>query len=173
MNHSRTLLVFALGASVALAGCDRRDQAGDAGNARDIAASGDRQVADPAPVADPADATLAMSAGPTQHLVDGAGSAVYVLAGNADGSRCDAACEEVWPPVMATDATPTAGMGVESTRIGTLERDGRTHVTFGGAPLYRYSGDAGANRTAGAGVEDQWGKWSLVGLDGQPLPDPH
>jgi predicted lipoprotein with Yx(FWY)xxD motif len=45
-------------------------------------------------------------------------------------------------------------------------------VTYAGQPLYRYSGDAGAKRTAGAGVEDQWGKWSLVGLDGKAQPDP-
>lgn len=198
MNRSLTL--FALGFSaLAMAGCDHSDRQTDAGEARSQAEAGQAQVrsaaeqdagqpgtaparpaATPSPVAGSgmqgglgdATATLAMSGTPSSHVVDGAGSAVYVLAGNTDGSKCDAACEEAWPPVIAVDAQPTAGAGVEMSRIGTMERGGRTHVTYGGEPLYRYAGDAGAERTAGAGVEDQWGKWSLMGLDGTALPDP-
>ncbi|MEN1970957.1 hypothetical protein WCE34_01230 [Luteimonas sp. MJ204] len=159
---SRHTMMFALGVgALVLAGCnDRSDMRTDAGEARSQAGGGNEN------------ATLAMSGSPSSHLVDGAGSAVYVLAGNTDGSKCDAVCEEVWPPVMAHDLQPTGAAGVESARIGTLEREGRIHVTYGGEPLYRYSGDAGANRTSGAGVDDQWGKWSLVGLDGRTLPDP-
>lgn len=187
MSRCTTMLTLGLGGALVLAACSDRDDARSAAEeARSEAGpglpSGD---AGPAPggtaaTAQPSgprhaergNATLAMSGTPSSHLVDGAGSAVYVLAGNTDGSRCDAVCEEVWPPVLAHDEQPTAGPGVEATRIGTLVREGRTHVTYGGEPLYRYSGDAGADRTTGAGVEDQWGKWSLVGLDGEALPDP-
>ncbi|MGY0611132.1 COG4315 family predicted lipoprotein [Luteimonas sp. A501] len=190
---SRYTMMLALGVgALVLAGCnDRSDMRTDAGEARSEAEDGrmpqeslpadqGRPSGTPAPIqgsgmqegAGNANATLAMSGSPSSHLVDGAGSAVYVLAGNTDGSKCDAVCEEVWPPVMAHDLQPSGGAGVESARIGTLEREGRIHVTYGGEPLYRYSGDAGADRTSGAGVDDQWGKWSLVGLDGQALPDP-
>lgn len=188
MYRSLTMLALGLSGALALSGCDQGDRRTDAGEARSQAEAGDAAVgADamqrgPAPSAQPPSgtqampgggtATLAMSGTPSSHVVDGAGSAVYVLAGNTDGSKCDAACEEVWPPVMAHDSQPSGGAGVELARIGTLDRGGRTHVTYGGEPLYRYAGDMGANRTAGAGVEDQWGKWSLVGLDGQSLPDP-
>lgn len=193
MKRSTTWLTLGCAATLALSGCDHSDRRTDAGEARSEADAG-REAAQAeasgrmagagastgapaiAPAAaqagDPGNASLAMSGTASSHLVDGAGSAVYVLAGNTDGGKCDAACQEAWPPVLAHDARPTAGTGVEPGRIGTLERGGLTHVTYGGQPLYRYAGDAGAGRTNGAGVEDQWGRWSLVGLDGQPLADP-
>ena len=187
MSRYMMMFTLGLGSALALAACgDRSDRRTDAGEARSQAEAGQPDAPRPRSTGTPAavpgtgmqggieseNATLAMSGTPSSHVVDGAGSAVYVLAGNEDGNKCDAACEEAWPPVMAHESQPTAGAGVEAGRIGTLERAGRTHVTYGGAPLYRYAGDAGVGRTAGAGVEDQWGKWSLVGLDGRPLPDP-
>lgn len=188
MDRPLTMLALGLGVALALSGCDRSDRRTDAGEARSRAEAGEADVreAPPRPTGTPQpvqgtgmgttagdeNATLAMSGTPSPHLVDGAGSAVYALAGNTDGSKCNAACEEAWPPVIAHDAQPTAGTGVEPARIGILQRGDRSHVTYGGKPLYRYAGDAGANRTAGAGVEDQWGKWSLVGLDGEALEDP-
>jgi predicted lipoprotein with Yx(FWY)xxD motif len=185
MKLSTSLIALGLGTAVLLSACDRRDERTDAVVDRERADEG-AGTSTPPPAAPgaagqmsangPADAsgtpTLAMSGTPSSHLVDGAGSAVYVLGGNTDGSRCDQACQEVWPPVMAHDAQPVPGPGVEASRLGTLERDGRSHVTYGGQPLYRYAGDTAAGRTTGAGVEDQWGKWSLVGLDGQALADP-
>ena len=195
MKRRTTLLALGCAAALGLSGCDHSDRRTDAGEARseadagreaaqagalgqatdagaavDAPAQGERPAV--APAGDAANATLAMSGTASSHLVDGAGSAVYILSGNADGQKCDAACREAWPPVLAHEAQPTAGTGVERSRLGTLEREGRTHVTYGGQPLYRYAGDAGVGRTAGAGVQDQWGKWSLVGLDGQPLADP-
>ena len=196
MKLSMTLLALGCSAALGLSACDHDDRRTDAGQARSQAEEGREAVArdahpDSATGADaerygqsgasaPAASnapdggrvSLAMSGTPSSHLVDGAGHAVYVLAGNTDGSKCDAACQEAWPPVFAHGVDASAGMGVDPAMMGTLERDGRIHVTYGGEPLYRYAGDAGANRTAGAGVEDQWGKWSLVGLDGRPLPDP-
>lgn len=195
MKRPMTMLVLGCSAAFALAACGGGDgdpaERNATGNARGEAAPGqstEGTAAGTAPGSSAAPATqapgavgnldgqqsgggnvtLAMSGTPSSHLVDGAGTAVYILEGNMDGTRCDAACEEAWPPVLAHDVRPEAGPGVEPARIGTLDRNGRTHVTYGGQPLYRYAGDMGAGRTAGAGVEDQWGKWSLVGLDGQP-----
>lgn len=171
MKLSTKMLALGVGAVLTLGGCDRGDRATDAGDARNEADAGraEAQARASLPGNEGGADTLAMSGTPSSHLVDGAGSALYVLAGNMDGSLCDAACQEAWPPVLAHDARPTAGTGVEAGSIGTLERDGRTHVTYAGQPLYRYAGDAGAGRTAGHGVDDQWGSWSLVGLDGQPV----
>lgn len=106
-----------------------------------------------------------------QHLVDGAGQALYVLEGNADGSRCDAACEDAWPPVLAEGTEPLAGPGGLDTRLGTMRRsDGSFHATYQDQPLYRYAADSGVGATAGHGVDDQWGSWSLVSPSGPPVP---
>lgn len=179
MKLPMTMLALGGGLALVLAACDHEDRRTDAGEARSQADDG-REAAQAASQAGPGiaqraaaedhgDIVLAMSGTPSSHVVDGAGSAVYMLAGNADAGLCDQACEEVWPPLLAHHRQPTAGTGVEQARIGTLDREGRIHVTYGGQPLYRYAGDMGANRTAGTDVEDQWGKWSLLGLDGRPL----
>lgn len=106
-----------------------------------------------------------------RHLVDTAGQALYALAGNDDGSQCDAACEDAWPPVLAEDGQPLAGPGGMETRLGSMPRDdGGTHVTYHDQPLYRYAADSGVGATAGHGVEDQWGTWSLVSPEGPPVP---
>lgn len=104
------------------------------------------------------------------HLVDNAGQALYMLADNQDGSRCDAACEDAWPPVLAEEAEPLAGPGSHDTRLGTMRRDdGSLHVTYQDQPLYRYAADSGVGATAGHGVKDQWGAWSLVSPEGPPV----
>lgn len=103
------------------------------------------------------------------YLTDSAGQALYVLEGNVGGRNCDAACEEVWPPVLAGDTEPTVDPRLGSGGSGTLPRnDNGRHVTWEGQPLYRYAADAGAGRTAGDGVQDQWGLWALVRVDGGP-----
>ncbi|RPE76932.1 COG4315 family predicted lipoprotein [Vulcaniibacterium tengchongense] len=138
----------------------------------------------PAPSGDPVEGTsmeaasgeaplqLAMSRTAPGHVVDNSGAAVYALEGNRDGNKCDPRCEEVWPPVIARTQRPQAGVGIDGGRLGVVPRaDGTLQATYGGQPLYRYSGDGGTGRTSGHGVRDQWGRWSLLGLDGQPLPD--
>lgn len=102
-----------------------------------------------------------------QHLADASGAALYYLEGNVDGSQCDDACEQVWPPVTSDQATPPSAEGVDRSAVATLQgRDGRRHVTYQGHPLYRYAGDRGAHTTTGDGVQDEWGHWKLVTLDG-------
>lgn len=103
------------------------------------------------------------------HLADGSGAALYYLEGNHDGSRCDTACEQVWPPVKSEDANPVAAPGVNQSAVATVQGQGAggNHVTYHGHPLYRYAGDRGARTTTGDDVEDQWGRWRLMGVDGQ------
>ena len=116
----------------------------------------------------PGPATLRLSRGSPSYLVDGSGASLYFVEGNTDGSQCDATCEHAWPPVMSASAQ--AGTGVQPLLMGRLERaDGQTQLTYGGHPLYRYAGDAGAGRTSGHGVQDRWGKWHLVSPAGDAL----
>ena len=113
--------------------------------------------------------TIAGDDAGTGYLTDAAGQALYVLEDNAGGQRCDAACEEAWPPVLTEEARPLADPRIGAGGAGALPRqDGGQHVTYRGQPLYRYAADRGAGRTAGDGVEDQWGRWSVVEVDGAP-----
>ena len=170
VNH--TLLAIVILAAVA--GCQRDDASSAA-----VSPSQPDTDAMPAPAQatpTPAEAErrpiLAVSDSQPAHLVDGAGQALYVLEGNDDGSRCDAACEDAWPPVQAEETQPLAGPGGYETRLGTMPRpDGGLHVTYHGQPLYRYAADSGVGATAGHGVEDQWGAWSLVTPEGPPVPE--
>lgn len=165
--------VLAIAAAGGLAACQQADV---------DPASGPLPVTQPdaGAVQDPADASPAqaerrpvvvISETDPPHLTDSAGQALYVLEGNADGSRCDAACEDAWPPVLADDAEPIASPGGLGPLLGSMPRgDGGLHVTYQDQPLYRYAADSGVGATAGHGVDDQWGSWSLLSPEGPPLP---
>jgi predicted lipoprotein with Yx(FWY)xxD motif len=71
---------------------------------------------------------------------EGAAVTVYSFSRDRHGqSRCEGACERDFIPVF-TVGTPTAGKGVNASRIGvTVRRDGSEQVTYDGHPLYIYS----------------------------------
>ncbi|WP_170191939.1 hypothetical protein [Saccharothrix syringae] len=70
-------------------------------------------------------------------------------------SNCDAACLEMWPPVLVGEHTMTSG--VDPTLVGSVAReDGRKQVTLAGWPLYRYAGDKKAGDLAGQGKGGTW-----------------
>ncbi|MGJ4728045.1 hypothetical protein [Luteimonas sp. SDU101] len=115
-------------------------------------------------------ATLIREGGEPGYVADASGAALYYVEGNLDGSQCDQACQQVWPPVMLTRGdSPVAGPGLEQTAVGTLQTPaGDHHLTYHGHPLYRYVGDRGARTTTGHDVQDDWGHWRLAGVDGKP-----
>ncbi|MFD7657661.1 hypothetical protein ACFV4N_27115 [Actinosynnema sp. NPDC059797] len=70
-------------------------------------------------------------------------------------SNCDAACLELWPPVLVGEHTMTSG--VDPTLVGSVDRaDGRKQVTLAGWPLYRYAGDKKAGDLTGQGRNGTW-----------------
>jgi len=114
---------------------------------------------------------VATDGGPAPYLANSAGSALYTLQGDTDGSKCDQECTRVWPPMTVEAAMPSHTPGLDAGSIGTIQRaDGSLQVTYGGHPLYVYAADGGAGRTAGHGVSDKWGQWSLVSPQGGLLP---
>lgn len=96
-------------------------------------------------------------------LSDSAGTSLYYLEGDRDGSGCVDACTDTWPPFLVEGAMPSESPGLDAGMVGVVTRpDGTTQVSYNGHPLYRYSGDSGIGSTAGHGVEDQWGHWYLI-----------
>ncbi|WP_368563846.1 hypothetical protein [Pseudoxanthomonas sp. UTMC 1351] len=65
---------------------------------------------------------------------------------------------------VPTRITPTP-VGVVALKTSPLS-GGRHHLSYNGHPLYRYAGDRGAGRTTGHGVEDKWGNWHLMSIEG-------
>ena len=119
----------------------------------------------------PTDTPLTLRAsGDPAYLTDAAGNALYYLEDNHDGSKCDTACQEVWPPVMGDAAQPATDAGVRGEAVASIAApDGGRQVTYNRHPLYRYAGDQGAGRTAGHQVRDKWGHWRLMGINGEPI----
>jgi len=91
-------------------------------------------------------------------LVDAQGHTLYLNKKDVQGksSSCDATCVSTWPPLEAT-AAPTAGAGVDKTKLATITRaDGKKQVTYNGWPLYRHIGDTKAGNITGEKVASQW-----------------
>lgn len=154
---------------LALAACGTDVAAPGADGERQPAATGDTGAPPTLPPIDASGGTdagrvgLSVSDTPVPHLVDASGAALYVLEGNGDGSRCDDACQAIWPPVLVEgEPAATGGAGVDAAAIGTLQRGQQTQLTWRGQPLYRYAGDLGATRAAGDDIDDEWGRWSLA-----------
>jgi predicted lipoprotein with Yx(FWY)xxD motif len=108
-------------------------------------------------------------------LVDANGNALYTSDQEARGTvRCTGACFDFWEPLDIDSGQPTGNAGGGS--LGVLERpDGTTHVTFNGAPVYRFTED-GAGQVTGDGLEDafegQEFTWHVVTAGGEPSTPP-
>jgi predicted lipoprotein with Yx(FWY)xxD motif len=75
-------------------------------------------------------------------------------------SRCTGSCAAYWPPVVGT---PTAGPGVTTSKLGTIERPGgTTQATYGGHPLYTYVGDDAPGQARGNKLDLNGGYWYEV-----------
>jgi predicted lipoprotein with Yx(FWY)xxD motif len=94
------------------------------------------------------------------------GKLLFVLTSDPeDGSKCDAACAEQWPPLEGQGEL-TAGPGVESGKLATIERaDGKKQVTYNKRALYTTTGD----ELAGPGTKALGGTWFFISPDGEPV----
>src|SRR5437588_6484087 len=57
---------------------------------------------------------------------------------------------------------PNAGPGVKRSMLGTIKVKGKSQVTYGGHPLYEYSGDTSPGSTSYVGVSQFGAKWRAV-----------
>jgi predicted lipoprotein with Yx(FWY)xxD motif len=139
MRRSALAVLVAVGVALAAAAC------GGSGN-----------QASPAPAAAPGTIQTAGSDLGTI-LVDAQGMTLYLFQRDGNGSSsCTGACAQTWPPAAVSGAPAAAGEAAAND-LGTITRpDGTTQATYGGHPLYTYSGDAKAGDTNGEGIDNTW-----------------
>jgi predicted lipoprotein with Yx(FWY)xxD motif len=77
-------------------------------------------------------------------------------------------CTGRWP-IVTTSGKPRAAGGVNRSMLGTIRVKGKTQVTYGGHPLYRYALDGGPGQTSYVGVSQFHGVWRAVKASGQTV----
>ena len=105
-------------------------------------------------------------------LVTSSGYALYMF--EPDGQRqvtCTGLCAATWPPVkISPGARLAAGPGVSAALLGTdPDPSGGRVVTYGGWPLYTYTGDVQPGQATGQGIDLNGGDWYLMRPSGKPL----
>jgi predicted lipoprotein with Yx(FWY)xxD motif len=99
-------------------------------------------------------------------VVNPAGRTLYSLSGeNPHHLLCKSSeCAHFWPPLIVSSRATRLkdGTGVHGT-LGLIKRpNGSLQVTLRGKPLYRYSGDNGADQSHGQGIRSFGGTWHAV-----------
>ena len=108
-------------------------------------------------------------------LVNGSGQTFYVLSSEAGGKlTCTDAngCTKVWPDTELPSGVTAgiAGSGAQSSQLGTVTAsDGKLYVTYGGYPLYTYTGDSGPMQSHGQGIVSFGGTWHAIDASGKPV----
>ena len=85
------------------------------------------------------------------------GLTVYAFDGDEEGeSYCYDSCASTWP-ALTVAGEAVAGNGLDSSKLGTIDRtEGTVQVTYGGHPLYYFASDSAPGDTNGQGVSDMW-----------------
>jgi predicted lipoprotein with Yx(FWY)xxD motif len=92
-------------------------------------------------------------------LTDTKGLTLYTLSGEKNGKFiCTGTCLKSWPPLLVAAGTTPKG----PVALGTIRRpEGKTQVTYKGAPVYTFSGDSKKGEANGEGLKDV-GVWHAV-----------
>jgi predicted lipoprotein with Yx(FWY)xxD motif len=106
-------------------------------------------------------------------LVDDKGMTLYLFTkDDKNTSNCYDQCAAAWPPLL-TNGAPVAGagQGLDASLLGTTTRnDGKTQVTYNGAPLYYFVKDKQPGDLTGQGVG---GVWFVVSPRGKGMTGPY
>jgi len=105
-------------------------------------------------------------------LVTGKGYALYMF--EPDHRRavtCTAVCAGTWPPLMLpSGAALAAGPGIKASLLGSDPAPGGGRVvTYGGWPLYTYTGDVEPGQATGQAIDLNGGPWYVLRPSGAPL----
>ena len=108
-------------------------------------------------------------------LVNGQGQTLYLLTSEQGGKiTCtdDNGCTKVWPDTELPAGTTQgiAGSGVQASMLGTTKSaTGDLYLTYGGFPLYTFSGDSAAGQDNGEGIMSFGGTWTVMSPAGNPV----
>ena len=176
MDRRFRYMVVGFGLALSLAACSSNSAASVAApTAAASVAAPSVAASEPAPSA-AASAAASASTGATIALkttslgtiiVDAQGRTLYKFDNDTAGtSTCYDQCAANWPALVAT-GTPTAGTGLDASKLTTVDRtDGTKQVKYGEFPLYYFAADKAAGDTNGQGKGKIW--W-VVGADGKPI----
>src|SRR5438045_5481340 len=85
------------------------------------------------------------------------GMTLYTNKNDKPGSSaCNAACAQIWPPLLVTSGIPAAPSGLVGTLGVVTWSHGSLQVTLNGQPLYLYAGDFKSGDANGEGIDGIW-----------------
>jgi predicted lipoprotein with Yx(FWY)xxD motif len=107
--------------------------------------------------------------GGTTVLTNSRGFTLYSFAPDTSTtSRCTGSCAQIWPP---QGGPANAGTGVSGGKLATISRPGGgTQATYGGHPLYTFTGDTSPGTDHGNGLNVNGGVWHALTPAGKPAP---
>jgi predicted lipoprotein with Yx(FWY)xxD motif len=86
------------------------------------------------------------------HLVAADGHTVYFLdRDSGTTSACTGTCAKIWPGVTSSGA-PTAGTGVDGTKLSTATGQVANQIVYNGHLLYEFKGDLKAGDVNGTKI---------------------
>ena len=103
-------------------------------------------------------------------VVNGGRLTLYAFTGDSTNkSTCYGTCAKVWIPLTTKGSVVIkSGSGLSQQLAGKAKRtDGSYQVTYGGHPLYRFTGDTKAGQQNGQNKKLNGGHWFVVGKNGK------
>jgi predicted lipoprotein with Yx(FWY)xxD motif len=101
-------------------------------------------------------ATATVSGSSKQVLTESDGHTLYYNTDDTSTTAsCTGACAGTWPPLLLSSGQPTSASSVSGT-LTTASTGNGSQVEYDGHPLYRYSGDSGADQSNGEGIGGIW-----------------
>jgi predicted lipoprotein with Yx(FWY)xxD motif len=115
--------------------------------------------------------TVALGSGsPGRFLVGSQHRTLYMFeADKGSTSTCYGACATTWPPATSATAAKLRA-GLNPSLLGSAtRRDGSHQITYGGHPLYYFSGDSQSGQTRGEGSHAFGSDWYVVSATGAKI----
>lgn len=109
------------------------------------------------------------------YLVNSKGFALYMFVPDQQRAvTCTGPCAGSWPPaLLALDEQPTAGRGVDASRLSSVpDPEGGRVVTYNKWPLYTYVGDVTPDQITGQALDLDGGYWYLIRPSGDLVTTP-